>query len=105
MTDRLVALVNKALSSRGVHVGGGRHVEMPDEWDGTGATPPGWTEAARLMEDGTVTLDVDESRAAERLPAEEAAELTALLESATRDRRLRTRDVGLEPDPLIKPGG
>jgi hypothetical protein len=27
----------------GVHVGGGRHVDMPATWDGTGAVPPGWT--------------------------------------------------------------
>lgn len=26
-----------------VHIGGGRHVEAPETWDGTGATPPGWT--------------------------------------------------------------
>lgn len=27
----------------GVHVGGGRHVDMPASWDGSGAVPPGWT--------------------------------------------------------------
>ena len=30
---------------RGVHVGGGIHCDMPDEWDGTGPTPPGWTKS------------------------------------------------------------
>lgn len=27
----------------GVHVGGGRHVDMPPTWDGSGAVPIGWT--------------------------------------------------------------
>ncbi len=27
----------------GVHVGGGRHVDMPASWDGNGAVPIGWT--------------------------------------------------------------
>ncbi len=27
----------------GVHVGGGRHVDMPASWDGNGSVPIGWT--------------------------------------------------------------
>ena len=27
----------------GTHIGGGIHCAMPQTWDGTGATPPGWT--------------------------------------------------------------
>lgn len=27
----------------GVHIGGGRHVDMPATWDGSGDVPPGWT--------------------------------------------------------------
>lgn len=43
--DSLLATVDKALGNprRGVHIGGGMHCDMPDTWDGTGATPPGWT--------------------------------------------------------------
>lgn len=42
-----VALENKALGYplKGVHVGGGIHVPMPEQWDGTGTAPPGWTVA------------------------------------------------------------
>jgi hypothetical protein len=42
--DDIVSIVDKALEypKRGVHVGGGHHVNMPATWDGTGATPPGW---------------------------------------------------------------
>lgn len=28
---------------QGVHVGGGRHVNMPNAWDGNGRVPPGWS--------------------------------------------------------------
>jgi hypothetical protein len=27
---------------KGAHVGGGRHVKMPETWDGNGKVPPGW---------------------------------------------------------------
>jgi len=36
--------------SRGVHVGGGRHVDAPDTWDGTGDTPSGWTKGHEAVE-------------------------------------------------------
>lgn len=41
----VAAAVDKALGypRRGEHVGEGRHVVMPEAWDGTGECPPGWT--------------------------------------------------------------
>jgi hypothetical protein len=41
----LEQLEDKLLSypAKGVHVGGGIHVPMPDAWDGTGKPPMGWT--------------------------------------------------------------
>jgi len=46
--DALVAIINKALGypKKSAHVGGGIHVNQPATWDGTGATPPGWTKNA-----------------------------------------------------------
>lgn len=43
--QQLNVIQNKmqGLPLKGRHVGGGVHVPMPDTWDGTGATPPGWT--------------------------------------------------------------
>ena len=43
--DALNAIISKALGYpvAGVHIGAGRHVDMPASWDGLGATPPGWT--------------------------------------------------------------
>lgn len=37
--DKLLGYPRKATSQ----VGGGRHAPIQDAWDGTGATPPGWT--------------------------------------------------------------
>jgi hypothetical protein len=41
----LEQLEDKLLSypAKGVHIGGGIHVPMPDAWDGTGKPPMGWT--------------------------------------------------------------
>lgn len=49
--DALVATIDKALGypKPGVRVGGGIHVPMPDTWDGTGPTPPGWTKSASAV--------------------------------------------------------
>lgn len=43
--DELVALRDTLTPDpvRGVHVGGGRHVDMPAEWDRGGDVPPGWS--------------------------------------------------------------
>lgn len=51
------ASIDKALSlpQKGTHVGGGRHVTMPDTWDGTGACPPGWTGTSSLVRVKTAT--------------------------------------------------
>jgi len=48
--DTVLAILDKALSlpAAGTHVGGGIHVNMPPTWDGTGATPPGWTKHATI---------------------------------------------------------
>jgi hypothetical protein len=32
-----------SLPAKGVHIGGGIHVPMPDTWDGNGKPPMGWT--------------------------------------------------------------
>jgi hypothetical protein len=42
------AEINQKLGypKRGTHVGGGRHVAMPIDWDGQGECPPGWTKGA-----------------------------------------------------------
>jgi hypothetical protein len=41
----LEQLEDKLLSypAKGVHIGGGIHVPMPDAWDGNGKPPAGWT--------------------------------------------------------------
>jgi hypothetical protein len=46
--DALVAIVNKALGypKVGMHLGGGKHADMPASWDGQGKAPPGWTKSA-----------------------------------------------------------
>lgn len=48
--DALVGIIDKALGypKRGTHVGGGKHAVMPETWDGTGPTPPGWTKNATV---------------------------------------------------------
>jgi hypothetical protein len=48
--DSLLAILNKAFGYpvRGVHIGPGRHVSMPFNWDGKGETPPGWTRDVTL---------------------------------------------------------
>lgn len=43
--NTLVGICDKAssLPKIGTHVGGGIHCNMPPTWDGSGATPSGWT--------------------------------------------------------------
>lgn len=45
LADQTEALQDKLLGLplAGVHIGGGRHVDMPQTWDRSGAVPPGWT--------------------------------------------------------------
>jgi hypothetical protein len=59
----VAAAVNKGLGypMRGVNRGGGRHVASPATWNGSGATPPGWTKSASApvdKGDGTAVLVV-----------------------------------------------
>lgn len=52
---------------KGTHIGGGIHVPMPDTWDGTGPTPPGWLKTVAdpiTATDGTVYLAITGSEAA-----------------------------------------
>lgn len=42
----LLAIRKKAgepAPEKGTHIGGGRHVPMPESWDGTGKVPAGWS--------------------------------------------------------------
>jgi hypothetical protein len=50
LNDSLGLTLDKALGLPlpGKHVGGGLHVAMPATWDGSGATPPGWTKRASI---------------------------------------------------------
>lgn len=46
--NALRAAIDKSLGfpRKGVQVGGGIHVDQPDDWDGNGECPPGWTATA-----------------------------------------------------------
>lgn len=35
---------------KGAHTGGGRHVPMPEEWNGEGKVPPGWAGVSGVFE-------------------------------------------------------
>jgi hypothetical protein len=50
--DAIKATRDKLLGppSKGFHMGTGRHVEMPEAWDGEGEVPPGWTGYAGPLE-------------------------------------------------------
>jgi hypothetical protein len=57
------AAMDKALGypRKGVQVGGGIHVPMPETWDGTGDCPPGWARTASeplMAKDGTAYLAI-----------------------------------------------
>lgn len=47
------------LRVRGEHIGKGRHVEMPESWDGNGKVPPGWSgyDGAHEETEQVVTVD------------------------------------------------
>lgn len=66
----------------GTQVGGGRHVDMPESWDGEGAVPIGWTGFAGPLKDGAtwklplpVEIDAADKTA---LSAQEKARLLGL---------------------------
>lgn len=71
----LQVVIDKALGfpRKGTHVGGrGVYVNMPDTWDGTGPTPPGWAASATVP---WVATPLD---AVLPLPDDIAAELQAV---------------------------
>jgi hypothetical protein len=86
--DALNDVVSKAMAlpAAGTHIGGGRHVDMPQTWDGQGTPPPGWTKratanyvinastAALPLEDSLVTL-LQGGQAQSRLTGPEIATL------------------------------
>lgn len=79
--DALVVTIDKALGypKPGVRVGGGIHVPMPDTWDGTGATPPGWTKSASAVWVASPTdaaVPLSDALAAELQSPEAQAKLT-----------------------------
>ncbi len=64
--DALNDVVSKAMAlpAAGAHIGGGRHVDMPQTWDGQGATPPGWTKRATanyVINASTAALPLEDS--------------------------------------------
>lgn len=76
-----------ALPSRGAHIGGGRHVIMPETWDGVGKVPPGWTSyQAHRNGDAAVWLPEPETATKlARLTLQEQAQLAAIRAAATPD--------------------
>jgi len=104
--DALLAILDKAqgLPVIGTHVGGGIHVNMPPTWDGTGATPPGWTKHA-TSEGVATALDAvvqvpDALATAAQLPAAQAklsaGEITTL-SAALAARTVKDCDVTVYP--------
>lgn len=94
--DEVVVLANKALGfpAKGRHVGGGRHVDMPDTWDGTGPTPPGWTKTvtavyvssptdAAVPVSDTLAAALQDAKAQAKLTGQERAALATALAGRT----------------------
>lgn len=52
---------------RGVHVGRGPHVNMPETWDGNGPVPPGWTSHQAHRTDPQETIWLPEPETATKL--------------------------------------
>lgn len=64
----------------GSHIGGGIHVNMPPTWDGTGATPPGWTKSPQVVWGATALdsqLPIDDAMATLLVIPANQARLTA----------------------------
>jgi len=90
--NTLSGICSKAfgLPKIGTHIGVGAHVSMPPTWDGSGATPPGWTKnfsplwtqtalvAAVIIEDTDAAILQLPANLA-RLTAPEAATLNAAI--------------------------
>ena len=72
---------------RGVHVGRGRHVDMPDTWDGEGRKPPGWWgDDGPILDRGSWNTPVNRSLAESellktngRMTAQEKVQLSTYL--------------------------
>lgn len=101
----LQAAVDAAMGypRKGEHVGGGRHVDMPIKWDGTGECPPGWgatfTEVQHAEDKGFALAidDADAARIAEKLNVldeQDRAQIASALASRT-DKDLAAE--GFEP--------
>jgi hypothetical protein len=46
---------------KGSHIGNGRHVTMPESWDGNGKIPPGWSGLSGVVfdaEKGSYTVEI-----------------------------------------------
>lgn len=81
---RLLLDVAMGYPRKGMHLGGGRHVDMPDTWDGQGATPPGWTKHACAMYvggalDAALQLDDDQLSASQASASLSALEKSQIL--------------------------
>lgn len=78
------ALIDRALGypRRGIHVGRGTHVVMPQLWDGNGEPPPGWTstlEPVWVNGDALIQLEDDLVDATiQALPAADRAAFQAI---------------------------
>lgn len=71
---------------KGVHVGAGRHVQMPETWDGNGKVPAGWSGLAGVYfdeEKAKYVLEVVEpdDAAKAKLSAEEFKKLDDALKT------------------------
>lgn len=80
--DALLAILGKALAlpRKGTHVGSGLHVTMPDNWNGSGETPPGWTKRAStnwVISALSSALPISDSMATELQKPESLALLSA----------------------------
>lgn len=76
----LLAIREKAGASepeKGVHIGAGRHVPMPETWDGSGKVPAGWSGLSGVYFDDAKsayiveTVDVLDDSMKSKLSAEE----------------------------------
>lgn len=86
--EALALVLDKAweMPARGVHVGRGPHVPMPNAWDGLGSVPPGWTSHLAHRDDVVVWLPEPETASKlARLTPQEQALLAAARLAATAD--------------------
>lgn len=94
--EAAAALLDKAYGYplRGTHIGTGKHVGMPDTWDGLGRVPPGWTshQGHRNDGDGAVFFpDEPETQTKlNRLTGPERAALAAIRAASQATPRLGT---------------